>query len=244
MRITFLGSGDAFASGGRFHTCLLVETGADGFLVDCGASAITAIQQRGVDTNGIGTIFLSHLHGDHFGGLPYVILDAHFVRKRAAPLLIAGPPGTRTRTQAMMDALYPGAWAEGWRFPLQIVELAPGEPRPFGAVTVTPFLVRHESGAPPFALRFEGGGKTFAFSGDTEWTDSLADAARGTDLMICECNSYDRKIPYHTDLPTLVAHRGALDTKRLIVTHLGPAMLAHRGTLPFEHADDGMVVTL
>ena len=93
-------------------------------------------------------------------------------------------------------------------------------------------------------MRFERDGKAFAFSGDTEWTDALTDAARGTDLMICECNSYDRKIRYHTDLPTLVAHRDALDTKRLIITHLGPAMLAHRDTLPFEHADDGMVVTL
>lgn len=244
MRITFLGSGDAFASGGRFHTCLFVEAGEDVFLVDCGASAITAIQQRGVDTNAIGTVFLTHLHGDHFGGLPYLILDAHFVRRRATPLRLAGPPGTRARIEAMMDALYPGAWAEGFRFPLEIVELTVGEPRGFGGVTVTPYLVRHESGAPPYALRFERRGTAFAFSGDTEWTDALADAARGTDLMICECNSYDRKIPYHTDLPTLVAHRGALDTKRLIVTHLGPAMLAHRATLPFEHADDGMVVTL
>lgn len=244
MRITFLGTGDAFGSGGRFHTCIFVEAGADQFLVDCGASAITALQQRGVDTAAIGTIFLSHLHGDHFGGLPYVIMDAHFVRKRTAPLLVAGPPGTSARIVAMMNALYPGAWAEGWRFPLEIVELAPGQPRAFGATTVTPYLVQHESGAPPFALRFERDGKAFAFSGDTEWTDALTDAARGTDLMICECNSYDRKIRYHTDLPTLVAHRAALDTKRLIITHLGPAMLAHRGALPFEHADDGMVVTL
>ncbi|HXX37308.1 MAG TPA: MBL fold metallo-hydrolase [bacterium] len=244
VRITFLGSGDAFASGGRFHTCMLVQAGADDFLVDCGASAITAMQQRGVRTDSIGAVFLSHLHGDHFGGLPYVIMDAHFVCGRKAPLLVTGPPGTRVRMMDMMEALYPGAWATGWRFPLEIVELEPAQPHRVGGVTVTPYLVQHESGAPPFALRFECCGKAFAYSGDTEWTDTLIDASRGTDLMICECNSYDRKIRYHTDLPTLVSHRAALDTRRLILTHLGPAMLAHRETLPFEYAEDGMVVTL
>jgi ribonuclease BN (tRNA processing enzyme) len=244
LRLTFLGTGDAFGSGGRFHTCILVEGESSAFLVDCGASAVTALQQRAVDTNAIGTVFLSHLHGDHFGGLPYVIMDAHFLRRRTAPLVVAGPPGTRARMLAMMEALYPGAWAAGWRFPLEIAELAPARRWTRGETAVTPYVVEHESGAPAFALRFECGGKVFAYSGDTEWTGTLVEAARGTDLMICECNSYDRKIRYHTDLPTLMAHRPELETKRLIMTHLGPAMLAHRGALPFEHAEDGMVVTL
>ena len=128
MRLTFLGSGDAFGSGGRFHTCILVETSETRFLVDCGGSAIAAIQQRGIDTAGLDMMFLTHLHGDHIGGLPYVLLDAHFVRRRTAPLLVAGPPGTSERLVTMMDVLYPGAWAAGFRFPVDITELAAQAP--------------------------------------------------------------------------------------------------------------------
>jgi ribonuclease BN (tRNA processing enzyme) len=244
MRITFLGSGDAFSTGGRFHTCLLVETKATRFLIDCGGSAITAIQQRGVDTNTIGTIVLTHLHGDHFGGLPYVLLDGQFDRRRTAGLMIAGPPGSRSRIAAMMEALYPGMWERTWRFPIEVVELAPRTAWQFDAVAVTPYVVEHAPESTCLALRIACGGTTIAYSGDTQWTPALVEAARGTDLFVCECNSYDRAIPGHTDLPTLVAHRRELETKRLILTHLGPAMLAHADTLPYEYAVDGLSVTV
>jgi ribonuclease BN (tRNA processing enzyme) len=244
MRITFLGTGDAFSTGGRFHTCFLCETDETRFMIDCGASAITAIQQRGVDTNAVGTVLLSHLHGDHFGGLPYTLLDGQFDRRRDAPLVIAGPAGTRSRLPAMMEALYPGMWERPWRFPIELVELAAGEPWRFDGVVVTPFLVEHSSAQPCFALRISGGGKTVAYSGDTQWTPTLIDAAHGTDLFVCECNGYDRLIPGHLDLRSLVAHRDQLATKRLILTHPGPAVLAHAASLPFELASDGLILTV
>jgi len=244
MRITLLGTGDAFSTGGRFHTCILCKTDETRFLIDCGASAITAIQQRGIDTNAIGTVLLSHLHGDHFGGLPYFLLDGQFDRRRTAPLVIAGPPGTRSRIAAMMDALYPGIWERAWRYPIEVVELAPREPWRFGDAAVTPYLVEHDSGAPCFALRVACGATTVAYSGDTEWTPALVEAAQGTDLFICECNGYDRRIPGHLDLQTLVEHRSELETKRLLLMHLGPVVLSHADSLPFEPASDGMTVTV
>lgn len=189
-------------------------------------------------------MLLSHLHGDHCGGLPYLLLDAQFDRRRTAGLVIAGPPGTRSRIPEMLQALYPGMWERPWRFPIELVDLAPREPWRFGAATVTPYLVEHACGSPPFALRVACGGKTVAYSGDTQWTPALVEAARGTDLFVCECNGYDRPIPSHLDLAMLVAHRGELETKRLILTHLGPAMLAHADTLPFEYAVDGLGVTV
>ncbi len=242
--MTFLGSGDAFSTGGRLHTCMLVEADAARFLIDCGGTTLTAMQQRGVDANAIGTILLSHLHGDHFGGLPYVLLDGQFDRHRTGALVIAGPPGTREHLAAMMQALYPGSWERPWRFPIEIVELSPREPWRFGPVTVTPYPVDHEAALSCFALRVASGGKTIAYSGDTQWTPALVEVARATDLFVCECNSYERKIPGHLDLPTLAAHRREIETKRLILTHLGPAMLAHADTLPFEYAVDGLSVTV
>src|SRR5260221_691992 len=101
MRLQFLGSGDAFGSGGRFNTCFHVTAAATSFLVDCGASSLIAMRRFGVDPNRIATVFISHLHGDHFGGLPFLILDAQFSR-RLAPLTVAGPPGLRQRLAEAM----------------------------------------------------------------------------------------------------------------------------------------------
>jgi ribonuclease BN (tRNA processing enzyme) len=95
MELRVLGCGDAFGSGGRFNTCFHVETSATRFLIDCGASALIAMRRFGVEPNGVETVFLTHLHGDHFGGLPFLILDAQLVSRRTAPLTIAGPPGLR-----------------------------------------------------------------------------------------------------------------------------------------------------
>jgi ribonuclease BN (tRNA processing enzyme) len=109
-------------------------------------------------------------------------------------------------------------------------------------VTVTPYPVEHEPVLSCLALRVASGGKTIAYSGDTHWTPALLEASRATDLFVCECTSYERQIRGHLDLPTLTAHRGEIETKRLILTHLGPLMLAHADILPYEYAVDGLRV--
>ena len=66
MKLTFVGCGDAFGTGGRFNTCFYVEGDKTAFLIDCGATSMTAIRHHGIDPNTIDTILLTHLHGDHF----------------------------------------------------------------------------------------------------------------------------------------------------------------------------------
>ena len=109
MRLKLLGSGDAFGSGGRFNTCFLLDRGQSSFLVDCGASGMIAIRKFGVDPNSIEAIMLSHLHADHFGGLPSFILDAQLVSRRIRLLTIAGPQGLGDRLEALMEAHFPGS---------------------------------------------------------------------------------------------------------------------------------------
>src|SRR5262244_2652310 len=106
VSVTFVGSGDAFGSGGRFQTCILVDFSGGRFLLDCGASSLIALKQLGISPASIDTILITHLHGDHFGGLPFFILDAQF-SKRETPLVIAGPPGLRDRLKAAMEVLFP-----------------------------------------------------------------------------------------------------------------------------------------
>ncbi len=238
VRVRFLGSGDAFGSGGRFQACILVETEETRFLIDCGASSLVAMKRFGVDPNSLDAILLSHLHGDHFGGLPFFILDGQFGR-RTAPLTIVGPPGTETRVRAAMEVLFPGSSETRQRFEVRFVEYpSEGQIDP-GGLRVRAYEVRHESGAPACALRIECGEKVIGYSGDTDWMPALAEAAADTDLFISEASFFDKKVPYHLDYETLASHRPELRCGRLILTHLSADMLARRDEVDAEIAEDG-----
>jgi ribonuclease BN (tRNA processing enzyme) len=241
MRLQFLGSGDAFGSGGRFNTCFHVTASATNFLVDCGASSLIALRRFGVDPNRIATVFISHLHGDHFGGLPFLILDAQFSR-RLAPLTVAGPPGLRQRLAEAMEVFFPGSSAIQRKFALEVIELEAETTRELNGVHVTPYLMNHACGAPPFALRLECDGKVITYSGDTEWTDRLVTAAQGADLFIAEAYFFERKVKFHLDWASLRDRLGEIGAKRLILTHMGPDMLARAAEADAEKAEDGMVV--
>ena len=242
-RLHFLGSGDAFGSGGRFQACLMLSGAGGRALLDCGASSLIAMKREGVDPGEIDVVAVSHLHGDHFGGLPFLILDGQFAR-RTRPLVIAGPPGIRARVEAAMEVFFPGSTRIARRFETTFVELLEGQSTPLGAIAVTPFPVVHESGAPSYALRVDWGGRVIAYSGDTEWTDSLIEAARGADVFVCEAYAFARRIRYHLDHATLAEHAARLDCRRIVLTHMSPDMLAHRSATPFECAADGLVLEL
>lgn len=243
VELRFIGSGDAFGSGGRLQTCLMLSGGDEPLLVDCGATSLVAMKRAGIDPGAVGAVALSHLHGDHFGGLPFVILDGQFSR-RTRPLVVAGPPGVQARVEAAMEVFFPGSTRVVRRFPTEFVELAERVPLLLGPATVTPFPVVHASGAPSYALRVEYGGKVIAYSGDTEWTESLVEAARGADLFVSEAYHFDRRIRYHLDHATLSEHAGRLGCARIILTHMSRDMLARLGEAAFEHAEDGQVVVL
>lgn len=243
VQLQFLGSGDAFGSGGRFQTCFLLR-GTDGdVLIDCGASSLIAMKRAGVDPSEIGWVLLSHLHVDHCGGVPFLILDGQFSR-RTRPLVVAGPPGLKDRMAAAMEVCFPGSTQVTRRFTTEFVELPERLASAVGPACVTPFVVAHASGAPSYALRVEYGGKVITYSGDTEWTDALVEAARGADLFICEAYVFDKKIKYHLDYQTLSEHRGRIDCRRVILTHMSQDMLNHVSDIDFECAEDGAIVVL
>ncbi len=242
VALTFLGSGDAFGSGGRLQACLLLDGPAGRLLIDCGATSLVAMKRARVDPSSIGSVVISHLHGDHFGGLPFLVLDGQFSR-REPPLVVAGPPGIRDRVEAAMEVLFPGSSKVPRRFRVDFVEIHAGSATTVGPAVVTAFLADHASGAPAYAYRVEYEGRTVAYSGDTAWTDGLIDAARGADLFVCEAYYPAKAIPYHLDYDTLLAHRAELDCPRIVVTHMSAEMLASPPG-DIERAHDGMVVRL
>jgi ribonuclease BN (tRNA processing enzyme) len=227
MRLTIVGSGDAFGTGGRFNTCFHVQTVPATLLIDCGASSLVALKSRGIDPNRVDGVILSHLHGDHFGGLPFLLLDAQHLSRRQRPLLIVGPPGIRARLDAALELFFPGTTGTKWRFSWEVIEIEPGHPRDVLGHRLVTAEVAHPSGAPSTAVRLSNGTATLAYSGDTGWTDALLPIADGAELMIIECSGYAGRIPHHMTWKALKPRLSDLRARQIMITHMDPTVLAH-----------------
>jgi ribonuclease BN (tRNA processing enzyme) len=243
MHLQFVGCGDAFGSGGRFNTCFHVMGEQANFLIDFGASSLIALKRLGIDRNAIDMLLVTHFHGDHFGGIPFFMLDAALVSKRTRPLTIAGPPGLRERYARAMEVAFPSFPLTPERFAFTLMELPIGQPTKLGTLRVTPYPVVHaEAAGPCLGHRIEVEGRVLAYSGDTEWTESLVDIGKDADLLVCECYTYERKVKSHTDFATLRQNLGRIAPKRLVLTHMSEDMLARLGDVSCETAEDGLIL--
>jgi ribonuclease BN (tRNA processing enzyme) len=244
VRLRVMGCGDAFGSGGRFNTCFVVDDSHGRFAIDFGATSLIALKTAGIDPGSIDLIVLSHLHGDHFGGLPFLLLHKEFVDVQKTPLTIAGPPGFGQRLRALHESLYPGLWKDYWSFQLNLVEVEPGSAVELGERSLSTVAVKHYAGPEPStALRITTSSRVIVYSGDTGWTDVLVPLAEASDLFLCECNDlHDQPYEGHMSYQTLSAQFERLKTRRLVLTHLGPDMLAACGNLDVESAVDGMEI--
>jgi ribonuclease BN (tRNA processing enzyme) len=248
MRLTILGCGDAFSAGGRLPSCYLVEADGVTFLLDCGPAILPALKRRGLSSNDFEVIVISHLHGDHFGGLPFLLIDALYPARRSAPLTLIGPPGLEARFRLACETFYPRVLDTPRSFPMHFIELAAERRQEIVAlpgVAITPFEVNHFSGSPSYALRFEAGEKVFAFSGDAGWDDNVVRAGRDADLYLVECYQYDLKLTMHLDYATIASHFDAIGARRIVLTHMSEAMMARSGEVDATRcilAEDGMVL--
>ncbi len=243
VQVTFLGSGDAFGAGGRLQPCILVRHAAGSFLIDCGASAMISLRRYAVDPNDLDFVLISHLHGDHFGGIPSLILDGQLVSKRTKPLVLAGPPGLEVRWNVLTEASFPGATAARRQFAIETRELAAGAPA-FGPVQVEPFPVAHMPHDPCYAYRIAVDGRVLAYTGDSEWTDTIAAAGQGADLLIAEAYYRDKKIKNHLDYATLRAHLPAIKAGRVVLTHMSAGFDPAAEGIACDVAVDGKTIEI
>lgn len=244
VRLTVLGSGDAFGSGGRFHSAYLVEAPGATFLLDCGPSVLQALKRAQIPPERLDGVFLSHLHGDHFAGVPFLFMDYRYESSRTRPFVVHGPPEVERRVQKLFSALYEKTADEPSPFPIVYRELTPATTIDLGGVRVTALRVPHVAELVSFAYRIEVGGKVLVYSGDTAWTEDLVALTHGADLFVCECSTWETKLDIHVSYPEVLTHAPALGCKRLLLTHLGSEPLARLDEITLEVARDGMTIEL
>ncbi len=213
-------------------------------LLDCGATALASLKREGIRCARIGTILISHFHGDHFSGVPFLLLDGVHVEARTSPLVIAGPPGVREKVEELYRASYRDAAAKPLPFDVKYAEMRQGESFRFGDAAVEPFSVPHQETEVSFAFRITLGGKRIFYTGDTGWTEELVAYAGETDLFICECSFFDTRTPTHLDYRRIVENRSRFDTRRLVLTHLGAEVLARQSEIELELACDGQLLEI
>ncbi len=244
VKVIFVGSGDSFGAGGKFTTCILVDAPGIRFAIDFGASSLIALSKLGIDHNSIDVIFLTHFHGDHCGGVPFLLLDAMLAAKRLRPLAVVGPRGTKSRLTLIGEALFPGMYAMTPKFRLDYVEMDVLETRDVNGIKFTSYPALHTPETNPTSIRIEVAGKAISYTGDSDWTPHMPTLAENADLLVAECYFYQKPVRHHLTYSVIKRHWHELKAKRVILTHFSREMIAHKDEIPEECAYDGLTVYL
>ncbi len=223
LDLAFIGTGNAFAPGGLCWNGFVV---GGRFLFEAPPQALQSLNRMGIDPNGLDAVILSHHHGDHFLGLPFILLHWKYYG-RSRPAAVVGPPGTRELAAAIGRSVYPGLFDIA--YDLRWIELSGGQAVEVEGVRLTAQVVEHDARLSlNLGYTCELGGRTFAYTGDTGFCDAIVQMAQGAEVLIAECSSVDEKIPIHLnlteDIPRL--RESMLPGARLILTHLGAGVSA------------------
>jgi len=251
VRLLVVGSSDAFNSGGRANACYLIEDGRSRVMVDFGPTALASLKRLGRDPREIDGLVITHLHGDHFGGFPFLVIDGMFNLLRTRPLSVIGPIGLEARLDAILRIAYADVIAKHRPFPIEVREIEPGQSAELAGFRIEAFAASHmEPPDRPLCLRIGGSDARIGFSGDTEPCPGLFEAADGVDLLVAECTAMTPPAGRHCTWQSWQADLPKLNSKRVLLTHLGEAVRSAAPDLEgpegidLAFADDGMIVEL
>lgn len=241
MKLTVLGCGDAFGSNGRFNTSFLIQNDKEGILLDCGATTLVRLKQEQIDLSSISTIIISHFHGDHFGGLPFILISRLFESVESSPLTIIGPKGIKEKTIELQEVLYPGTSQQLDQLVISFREFDEGKSLVIDEKKVEVYGVIHSPPSLPHAIRLTWQNKIIAFSGDTSWTDKLIPLAKGADIFICECNFMEPLGPGHLSYQELFENQSSFECKQMFLSHMNSEVI-HSSAVQMNKLEDGLQI--
>lgn len=239
-----LGCGDAVSAAGKHQAGYLVRGSRQTLLLDCGSMVLASMKRDGLDPDVIDAVLLSHLHGDHFAGVAFLMIEYCFEKPRTRPLQILGPPETEARVNDLLRATYGDLMDQPRGFALEFIELQPDVPYQLGDVRIEPFRVPHQQTMISLGLRVDIDGRSILYSGDTGWTEDWVARTQGVDLFLCECCYFETRQPFHLDYPRLRENRDRFGARRMVLTHLGRQMWEHRAEIDMELAYEGQVIEI
>ena len=214
LDLAFLGSGNAFGSEGRAFSSFLLN---GRYLFDCGPTILQQLRKAGISSRQIEAVMISHFHGDHFFGLPFLMLDG-WHEERSEELLVVGPPGIEERTEGLLNVAFPHM-SERLSYRRVYREVHDCTQNVMASLTLLAARVEHVPSLECFAYRVEHSGKSLVFSGDAKLCPALRDLVRGADVLVLECSCAGE--PVHLspeDIAELVECAGP--QAQTIVTHL------------------------
>jgi ribonuclease BN (tRNA processing enzyme) len=253
MDLLVLGSSDAFNGAGRCHAAYALKDGdAPSIVVDFGATTLYALHRAGLRGTDVAGVVITHLHGDHYGGLPFLLLDGMYHDVRSTPLSIVGAVGLEHRLGVLFEALYTDVAHRERPFATTFDELHPQDVKDLLGYRIEAFAALHmDPPDVPLCLRITGpSGKVVAFSGDTEVCDGFRDASRGADLLVAECSCLTPPCGRHITWQDWQDAFPKMKAKRILLTHLGQPVrdrvdeLAKLAPSHVSFADDGMQLTV
>lgn len=226
MRLTILGSGTIAWDTPRACSSYHLAAGEASLLFDCGSGSLKRCVEAGIDFFALDAILLSHTeHPDHSADLPSYLFAIN-VRitpvgrvRRAKPLRLIGPTGTRRHYDALLG-IHPALAPEG--FAVDLAECADGAIA-LGGVRIATRTVAH-GGVPAIGFRVEHDGRVFAYSGDTAACPGLGDLLRAADLGLVECSfpAGAAAVGAHLDAREVGRIAHAAGVKKLVITHQYP----------------------
>jgi ribonuclease BN (tRNA processing enzyme) len=243
-RLTFLGTGDAYSPGGRHFSAYMLEHPEGALLIDCGPTILSSLNRLGLAAEPIDAVLISHFHGDHLGGLPFLFLQYIYLEPRIRPLRVIGPRQVESRVMMIFRAMYADTANEPLPFPLDFIEMSPGEQVALSGMRIDAFHAVHQDDPPSLGFEIRAGGRKIVYTGDGGWTEELIEHTKDADLFLCECSFFETRLETHLDYPRLAENMGRFGAKRIVLTHLGQEVLARQAEVDLEMAYDGLVIDL
>lgn len=190
--IILLGTGTPRPSIERFGSATLVAAGGRYFLFDAGRGATIRLKQAGLSPNLIEEVFLTHLHSDHVSGLDDLWITG-WVWQRENLLQVRGPQGTVQMVQNLRETYAAdisyrttNVGLNDEKAQIEGHDIKEGVVYERAGVTIKAFLVDHKPVTPAFGYRIEFGDRVIVISGDTTYSNNVAEQASGADVLIHE----------------------------------------------------------